>query len=203
MNYKSLLAQIENAPANNIDTVILPSNKQLYEIDLETRTVTAPENLSVQTEHYAETVYFICDRYYDNMDLAQTNCVIQYVIGDHHYVYAVPYCDITSKKGKIIIPWSVSISATEQAGTIKFFIRFYLINEASLYDENQQFVLENAQFSYSLSTLPATSKILKSLPQDGFVEEDKTYNLPEQYFLVINQLAHMVDNATIYWNEAE
>ena len=136
------------------------------------------------------------------MDLAQTNCVVQYVIGDHHYVYAVPYCDIVSREGKIIIPWSVSISATEQAGTVKFFIRFYLINEASLYDENQQLTIENAQFSYSLSTLPATSKILKSLPQDGFVEEDQTFELPERYFVLINQLSEMVDNSTTYWVEA-
>ena len=203
MNYKSLLANIQNAPSENIDTIIVPSNKQLYEIDLNTRQVTAPETLSIQTEHYAETVYFICDRFYDSMDLAQTNCVVQYTIGEHSYVYAVPYCDITSREGKMIIPWTVSISATEEAGTIKFLIRFYLISQTSLYDDNNNYTPENAEFSYSLSTLPATSQILKSFPQKEFVEEDAIYELPERYFELIDFVNQQVDNATVYWIDAD
>jgi len=64
-------------------------------------------------------------------------------------------------------------------------------------------VPENAKFSYSLSTLPATSQILKSLPQKNFVEEDTVYELPERYFELINELNALVDNATIYWIEAK
>ena len=111
MNYKSLLSEISNAVSASsvVDKLIVPSNKQLYTIDLETREVEAPEILSIQSEHYAETVYFLVDRYYDNMDLAQTNCVVQYAIGDNSYVYAVPFCDISTYEDKIIIPWTVSI----------------------------------------------------------------------------------------------
>jgi hypothetical protein len=69
------------------------------------------------------------------MDLAQTNCVVQYAIGDNSYVYAVPFCDISTYEGKIIIPWTVSISATQEAGIVKFFVRFYLIDENSTLDD--------------------------------------------------------------------
>jgi hypothetical protein len=78
MNYKSLLSEINNAAMAStlVDAIVVPSNKQLYNVDLNTRKIEAPEVLSIQSEHYAETVYFLVDRFYDNMDLAQTNCVI-------------------------------------------------------------------------------------------------------------------------------
>lgn len=197
MNYKSLLKEINNASmaSSNITTINVPSNKVLYNIDLSTREVEAPQVLSIQSEHYAETVYFICDRYYDYMDLAQTNCVVQYTIGDKSYVYAVPFCDTTTYENKIVIPWSISISATETAGTIKFFIRFYLIDNSTLDTYNP----EDIQFSYSLSTLVASSKILKTLPQEDFREEDKDFNAPEGYFRLIQQMNTLIDNSTVYW----
>ena len=61
------------------DIITIPTNQKLYEIDLSTRTISGPDTLSVQSDHYAETIYFIVDRFYDFMDLAQTNCVVQYV----------------------------------------------------------------------------------------------------------------------------
>jgi hypothetical protein len=38
--------------------------------------VEAPPVLGVKKDHYAETLYFSVDRYYDNMDLASTTCLI-------------------------------------------------------------------------------------------------------------------------------
>jgi len=76
MNYKNLLSTIHNASIYSTSDIVVPSNKQLYEIDLNTREIKGPETLSVQSEHYAETVYFVVDRYYDRMDLAQANCVV-------------------------------------------------------------------------------------------------------------------------------
>jgi len=72
MNYKSLLYEIQNASSASptSDVIIVPSNARIYNVDLNTRIIDAPEYLSVQHEHYAETVYFLVDRYYDSMDLA-------------------------------------------------------------------------------------------------------------------------------------
>ena len=213
MNYKSLLYEISNAnqiSAHNQDSINVPSNKQLYEVDLNTREIHGPEFLSVQTEHYAETVYFLVDRYYDHMDLARTNCVIQYIADNKSFVYAVPFCDTTTFYGgtidttpKIIIPWCISSSATQTAGTVKYFIRFYLIDENSITHTNNGSDDSNAVFSYSLSTLPASAKVLKNLPQDDFIIEDQVLELPERYIEIVDTFSQMVDNSTIYWIEAD
>ena len=176
-------------------TIVLPSNKKLYNVDLNTRTIDGPETISVQTDHYAETVYFLVDRYYDNMDLAQTSCVIQYVVGNQSYVCAVPFCDTTSFPDKMIIPWTVSISATQTAGTVKYFMRFFLIDSSS--------TAESAEFSYSLSTTPTTSTILPTISSTDFSAEDNDYQIPERYFEFIDYLNNAVADSTLYWIEAD
>lgn len=221
MNYKSLLYEIQAATIDRgpgIDAIIVPSNAQLYNVDLETRTIDAPENLSVKTEHYAETVYFLVDRFYDSMDLSQTNCVIQYVTNEGAFIYNVPFCDTTTFSGgitdeqgniidehpKMIIPWSVSGFATKSAGTIRYSIRFYLIDEDSVMDAQGNILPEQAKFSYSLSTQTAKSKILDSLSMDrDFVIDETEYHLEDntRFFELVNVINQMVDNATIYWTE--
>ena len=202
MNYKSLLYEIQEAisATPTPETIIIPSGKKLFSIDLNTREIDGPETLSVQSDHYSDTVYFVVDRYYDSMDLAQTNCVIQYVSNDNKYIYAVPFCDVTTFEDKIIIPWSISSSATQISGNVKYFVRFYLIDESSVFDEQSDtYDPSKAEFSYSLSTLVATSKVLKTLPQEDFVNEDRTLELPERYLELVNTIGQMVDNSTIYW----
>lgn len=175
------------------ETIIMPTSQKLYEVDLSTRTISGPETLSVQSDHYAETVYFIMDRFYDNMDLAQTNCVVQYVSNGESYVYAVPFCDVTTYEGKMIIPWTISLSATKNSGSVRYFINFYLIEK----DTNGE-----AKIIYSLNTRSTTSNILQTITSDDFIEEDRELNLPERYFEIVDTLAQMVDKASIYWNEA-
>lgn len=201
MNFTNLLYKIQQDSSSSVapETIILPTGKVLYEIDLSTRTIHGPETLSVQSDHYAETVYFLIDRYYDNMDLAQTNCVVQYVSNGESYVYAVPFCDVTTYEGKMIVPWTISASATKTAGTIKYFVKFYLV-EGITSPETGEVI--DAAFTYSLNTLPATSTILKTLPAADFIKEDETLALPERYFELVSIFAQMVDNSTIYWNEA-
>lgn len=203
MNYKSLLYEIQNASTQGptVDTIIVPSNILLYNIHLDTREIDAPEYLSVQHEHYAETIYFVVDRYYDNMDLAQTTCVVQYVTPDNKsYIYAVPFCDTVTFPDKIILPWCISGSATSLSGTVKYIVRFYKIDEQSVINENNERDPSRAEFSYSLSTKPASSKVMYGLPIEGILDEEnyhiETNNRFYEFLNVINQ---MVDNATTYW----
>ena len=193
MTYKNLLAQIQNAAIQSTTTVNMPSNKQFYEIDLSSRTINGPATISVQGEHYAETVYFLVDRFYDNMDLAQTNCVVHYVIGDKSYVYAVPFCDVRSYDGKIIIPWTISMSATQESGTVQYFVRFYLIDNS----ENT----EDPQYIYNLNTRPATSQVLTTLSQEDFVEEDNTLNLPSYYEELVSNFNTIANTAAVFWTD--
>lgn len=203
MNYKSLLYEIQNASTQGptVDTIIVPSNILLYNINLDTREIDAPEYLSVQHEHYAETVYFVVDRYYDNMDLAQTTCVVQYVTPDNEsYIYAVPFCDTVSLPDKIVIPWCISGSATEKAGTVKYIVRFYTIDEQSVVGANGDYDPSGAEFSYSLSTKPASSKVMYGLPIDGVLDE-KNYHIEtnNRFYEFLSTISQMVDNATTYW----
>ena len=198
MNLTNLLYKFQqDASSSAPETIVIPTSQKLYEVDLSTRTINGPATLSVQSDHYAETVYFLVDRYYDHMDLAQTNCVVQYTTNGESYVYAVPFCDITTYEGQMIIPWTISLSATKNSGTIKYFIKFYLIEKIED---------EEPGFTYSLNTLPATSTVLKTLSADDFISEDEVLGidveLPERYLELVDIFAQMTDNATIYWNEA-
>ena len=197
MNLTKLLYKIQKDSSSVMspETIVMPTSQELYEVDLSTRTIHGPETLSVQSDHYAETVYFLVDRYYDHMDLAQTNCVVQYVSNGESYVYAVPFCDITTYEGKMIIPWTISLSATKNSGTIRYFIKFYLV-EGSAEDEG-----ESAVFTYSLNTTPATSTVLRTLSSDDFTAEDDTLELPSRYMELVSIFAQMTDNATTYWTD--
>lgn len=193
MTYKNLLAEINNAAIATIDTVDVPSNKHFYNIDLESRTISGPTTISVQGEHYAETIYFLVDRFYDSMDLAQTNCVVRYIANGQSYIYAVPFCDIRSYDGKMIIPWSISISATQQPGTIEYDVQFYLIDNTVESDD--------PPFLYNLVTRPATSRVLVSLSSNDFVEEDNTLNLPSRYEELITEMTQMANNVAVFWTD--
>lgn len=201
MNYKNLLYEIQkvNSLGPTADQLTIPKEAQLYEVDLNSRTIKAPNFLSVESEHKAQTIYFLVDRYYGNMDLAQTNCIIQYKTNtDEDYIYAVPYGDTVSIEGKIIIPWTISLAATKNAGEIKYVIRFYLVDVN--WDTNQEPAEDTARFIYSLSTLPASSKILKSFSLDKVIEDaDYQLETENRYFELINTVTQIADNATTYW----
>ena len=133
---------------------LLPSEETIYEVDLNTRKVDAPEFLSVQHDHYAETIYFKTDRFFDNMDLANTTCVIQYINAKGEgRIYPVPFYDITTFENKILFPWCIEGEATKASGPIKYSIRFY----TTVKKDNE------VLFKYSLNTAMAQSKILHGM----------------------------------------
>ena len=183
----------ENGQLPAPETIIMPTSQKLYEVDLSTRTISGPDSLSVQSDHYAETVYFVMDRYYDHMDLAQTNCVVQYVSNGESYVYAVPFCDITTYEGKIIIPWTISLSATKNSGKVRYFIKFYILEK--------DFSTNETYFTYCLNTLPASSNILRTLSSEDFENENQVLELPDRYLELINDFGRMLNNVAVYWND--
>lgn len=66
--YFRLLYRIQD---ENPPTVALlaPRYEPIIDIDLDTRTISTPEFLSINTDHRSETVYFKCARYYNEVDL--------------------------------------------------------------------------------------------------------------------------------------
>lgn len=190
----STLEQLYNAQEQGAPSrVSLPRAYTICDIDLKTRTINSPEFISVRRDHRAETIYFKVDRYVDYMDLANTACVIEYIIpGDKEkipYLYVVPFYDTVrfSEENKMIFPWNINGPATINDGVIEYAVRFFKV-----VDDGSKLNLV-----YSLSTLPAQSKILPSLENSDSEIMNAEYDVPvEQYENLIQQFS---DNK-VYWN---
>ena len=167
-DYRDLLYRVQDP--NRQDRVInLPVDEPLYHIDLDTRTVEAPEFLSVEYDHNSETIYFCVDRFYDNIDLATMFCVIQYQNANPEvkkggYIYPVPYFDITTKaeENKMLFQWALEGPATAYAGTVTFSIKFYKISAITV-DHIDGTSEQLRVYDYVLNTLPKESKVLHGL----------------------------------------
>lgn len=192
--YKELYRiQDENFPTQ---AVLLPSEERIYDIDLSSRTIKAPEFLSTVTDHKSEVVYFKVDRFFDYMDLTNTACVIQYINADKesHY-YPVPFYDVYTfaKEDKLLFPWVIDGAATQAAGPVKFSIRFYRIDDA------------NTKFVYNLTTLPATSQVRYGIEaKNEFKPED--YEIAGDRFLLLQQELRKIEQKVIdqlYWLNAD
>ena len=95
-DYYGLLYKVQDKNAPSI-AVLLPTDEKIYEVDLDTRQIEAPEYVSVSSDHLAEVIYFKCPRFYDGVDLAETTCVIEYVNAEGKaYFYPVPFFDVST-----------------------------------------------------------------------------------------------------------
>lgn len=173
--------QAKNPPSN----VYLPYANNIYDIDLNTRTIHGPSILSVQRDHKAEVLYFKVDRYFDYMDLANTICIVEYITPDDLQkipnIYIVPYYDTRKflNEGKMIFPWVIGGAATNKDGILEYAIRFYKVDDF----EGKKIL------SYSLSTLPTTSQVLRSIESDGEIMKiHYDTAIAPQYEVLIDQL---------------
>lgn len=148
---------------NSVDVVYttLPSDEPRFIINANTRTITIPPEfqfLGVKNDHNAETVYFEIDRYFDDEDLSQHTCVVQFSDKNNSNdggIYPVTTMDTTSVDGKIIFGWEIKSDATSIVGDIYFSVRFYSINSTDYV------------FTYNFNTLTAKSIILDTLDVDN------------------------------------
>lgn len=195
-----------------------PSDDQIVDIDLNTREIKAPNFLSVQYDHNAEIIYFRCNRYFDNMDLAKTVCVIQYLNAEHIEqdidspnhgkltrdagIFWVPYYDIyhstpTEENPKyseptLLIPWSVGGLATAYEGTVTYSVRFYRLSE------------DETTYLYNMSTKPAKGEVLWGIDFTNEQADDLRRLQYEATFgdQVYHNLSLAVHEATTYWVDA-
>jgi hypothetical protein len=186
--YYAYLHQIQS---NNPPTLaLIPNREKIYEINLNDRTVETPEFLSVEKDHASETVYFIVDRYYDYVDLSQMICAIHYVnAAGQARIYPVPFYDVQtySKDRKMLIPWNIGAGATAAAGTIKYSIRFYRLNELG------------TAFEYNLNTLTMYSKILHGMDAQALAPEDFTFS--QDQFSLLVQMIEDISRQDLYWTD--
>lgn len=137
---------------------ILPLGEPYFDIDINTRQILPPNGnntYAVKGDDYAETIYFKIDRYFDNIDLASKNIVIEWDNGtkDGKGMTEESVRDLVSEPEYIIFGWTLTKEATSAGNSLKFTIRFYD------YDSTEG-------VRYSLSTMPSTIFIRDSLNHD-------------------------------------
>lgn len=176
--------------------ILLPSDEKIYNIDLNSRTVEAPEFVSVEQDHSAEIIYFKVDRWYDTMDLLNTTCLIQYTnkTTGKSGCYAVPFYDITTisalsngAEQKILFPWCIDGLAAEKPGDLEYSIKFFSVRPDGIVD-------------YNLNTIPSTTKILKGLNPSDNLSYDPTATVFEQLLAEVQAIKARDD---LYWDIIE
>lgn len=171
--------------------VVLPTPDNIYNIDIKTREIDAPQFLGVETDQSAETIYFIVDRYADYMDLSTASCIITYTnaLGKTRY-YVVPFYDIYSYDNKdknltkMLIPWCLDADVTEAPGEVEFSLLFFKTSEEVVGQDHQI----KSVVSYKLNTLPAKSKVLSNM---------KVKQISEGYELNASEFEHLTQEINV------
>lgn len=182
---------------NKPSQVELPPGEVLYEIDLNTRQIKGPECLGVKSDHDAELIYFTVDRFYDNVDLARTNAIIQFETIDKNTgktykgSYFIPIYDVITLKDeeKMILPWQVKNSVTQSATSIKYNFRFYMLAE------------KTNKIEYSLNTQITTSKILNTLDRTTLKKPEEEDD--EEYQEICNEIDELraIVSQSLIWKQ--
>ena len=198
--YNSLTHSLRD-PNTYAPLIRIPKDEPVYEVNLDTREISIPEFLSVQEDHNAEVVWFKVRRFYDNIDLFDSTCWIQYINADkEEYFYAAPKMVYSEDFGNewILIPWIISKEVAKREGIVTFAFQFFKISE------------DAKRFLYVLNTQPAKGKILHGmgiLPygflEDGTLTEEQTLPQREQLASEIHQLYEKINRLErdyeLYW----
>jgi hypothetical protein len=127
---------------------MLPIGEEYFEITANDRRIKIPDNfrlngIGVQGDQIAETLYFRINRYFDHMDLNNTNIYIQWkYIDEKGKEVDSGTCsdwvrDITSDPNYLIFGWVIKDDITANAGIIRFSVRFVQ------WDENKENIIYN------------------------------------------------------------
>lgn len=149
--------------------IMMPLNEEVFEISLDTRSINVPASFKkiaggkvggVQADQMAELIIFECDRYFDYMDLANTEIYVQWQLPNLDKTVGATYItmkDLTTP-GKIRFAWPLYDVITKHSGNVKFSVRFYLMTKEELPEGGTQ-----DKMSYALNTLEAELPIKPAL----------------------------------------
>lgn len=201
--YLAALHQIQDKNRPH-QLIYIPKDKPIYEVNLNERSVAAPDVLSVEYDHNSSSVFFIVDRFYENIDLSTMTCIIQYKNANPNtknsgYIYAVPFYDITtfSQQDKMVFSWDIEGPATAYKGKVEFSIKFYRTSK-NIIVNNENETEEVIAYDYILNTMPAFSKVLEGM---NIYEASDNYFLEVEIIEAIYERIKQVEtrNSDIYW----
>lgn len=175
---------------------VLPLDEEHFEINANTRAINIPASfkkngIAVQGDDLAEVIYFKIDRYFDYMDLNNTDIYIQWETpkdanGNQVRSVSPAYIrDIESEPGKLIFGWAISDAITATSGNLRFSVRFFQWEDSEKVEQGGEKVL-----AYSFSTLTATVNIQPSI---NFNPETDEYKVDD----VGDRLVERIENSEI------
>ena len=179
----------ESLRRSPIKFLMLPLDEPAFEVDANSRTITVPTDfkkfgVSVQGDAMAETLFFRMDRFFDYMDLLETNAYIQWELPDGTQgADVIPYIDYESEHaiGKMILVWPLTKRVTEQYGTLTFSLRFFKKDA-------------NGNVSYSWNSLPCAINIKQALKSEWDYAETEIEDATGIFTTIINNSTN-VSNA--------
>lgn len=184
----------------------LPTDEDVYEIDLNTRSIKAPKFISVENDHDAEVIWFIADRFYENFDLSDATVWIQYRNANkEEYFYQAPTIVSVDQFGahKILIPWMISQSTSIKAGTLEFGIQFFKVRNVETSDGGFEPVFDFILNTQSAKTTVLSNGNLYIDPSKDLKDKAEVDSVTADY---IRQLSHqyntLVGEYELYWLEA-
>ena len=189
-------AQLEEIANKNPIYRVLPLDEPTFDIDANTRQIAIPEEfrkngISVQGDQISEIIFFTIDRYVDTMDLYRDdiNIVIQWETAPlttgkttkSEKGLSLAYLKDVSlfkTEGKMLFGWALNDTITQNAGLVKFSVRFYKLNA-------------DKEIDFSLSTLTAQATINPGLNYtwEAGAFTDKVY---DDYQLIQNRIKDSV-----------
>ena len=196
--YERFLANIADSTPS-IMKMRVPSQEEIYSIDLNTRKITPPPFIGVETDHQAEYIFFEMDRFYDLIDLSESiGLIIFKNAKDEEYCQLIPYYDIWSKEGKIIFPWVIQAPAALYTGQVSFSMKFFKIEPTS------------KKLIYELNTIVAKTKVLAGWANTTNQQSYQTYTLSPESIIIdsdvingLNTIINAKQYASIYWIDVE
>lgn len=166
--------------------------------------IEAPIDIGVDLDHNAETIYFVVDRFFDNVDLSTMTCVVQYENANPDkkkagFYYAVPFFDISGPsvpENQMIFQWAIDGAATAYPGKLTFAIQFYRTSVIELDDANNKPV-KYYRYDYMLNTLPATTIVKHGMDMEAFTE-NYLFEANEAK-RIFDEIAKANAKAPLYW----
>lgn len=205
-NFFNHLKMIENNLSFTPSIVKIDTDEPRIKVLLNTRKIDIENSeyngfLALRKDQRATTVYFEVDRYFEDVDLQNCTCVVQYMnMGAPKgfaklRMYPITLMDTESlvEEGKMILAWCLGNEATEYSGDLIFSLIFYSINDAG------------TAFKYALHTLPATGIVLPGMEytdqqeqqQDQFLEVELSEAKENNYITLLE----MIKNKNVLWND--
>lgn len=198
VDYKARLKEIQESVHVTYQT--LPYDEPRFIIDANTRKIDIPSEfgfLAVLKDHKAETIYFEIDRYFDEHDLSDHTCVVQFQLIDnlkqnspfqdhvlYEGIYPVTSLDLESSDGKIIFGWNIQDDVTQFAAQVNFSVRFFTINS------------EDNTFEFNFNTLTSSSTILKTLDVSNSSSSLITSSELQSWLDKMNSINKTMENVT-------